>query len=94
MMILMFRSIEKIFGTRRIDAPARSGPKHIDLVQATAYRESGGGGELENINIEREAINLERKLVKNTLAYNNNLPESNQEKDFQNFDMDYIGHFR
>ena len=56
--------------------------------------ESGGGGELENINIEREAINRERKLVKNTLAYNNNLPESNQEKDFQNFDMDYFEHFR
>ena len=92
--MLMFRSLEKIFGTWRIDGPGQAGPKHIDLVQATAYLESGGGGELENINIEREAINLERKLVKNTLAYNNNLPESNQEKDFQNFDMDYFGHFR
>ena len=78
--------IENIFGSRS--------PKHIDLVQTTAYLESGARGELENINIEREAINLERKLVKNTLAYNNNLPESNQEKDFQNFDMDYFEHLR
>ena len=51
MMILMFRSIEKIFGTRRIDGPGPYSPKHIDLVQATAYLESGAGGELENINI-------------------------------------------
>ena len=70
--------IEDIFGSRRI-----AGPKHIDLVQTTAYLESGARGELENINIEREAINLERKLVGNMVG-----------KDFDKFNGDYFNNFK
>ena len=45
--------------------------------------ESRAAGKLENINIEREALNLERKLVKNMVV-----------KDFDKFNADYFNNFK
>ena len=41
-----------------------STPQHIDLVQTTAYHQSGAGGSFENYNIERKAIDVDEKIVK------------------------------
>ena len=60
-------------------------------MQASAYLESRAGGDLE-----REAINLERKLVNNmggAYNYNHNLPPINQENDFKNFNGENFNNF-
>ena len=60
-------------------------PDHIYGIRATAYLESGAGREVSNINIEREAIDLERNLV-------SNLPNS-QEESMDHFTPDYFKDF-
>ena len=60
-------------------------PDHIYGIRATAYLEGGAGREVSNINIEREAIDLERNLV-------SNLPNS-QEESMDHFTPDYFKDF-
>ena len=38
-------------------------PQQVNVFKATSYHESDGDGSYENIDIEREAIKLEEKLV-------------------------------
>ena len=46
-------------------------PHHIDMVQTTAFHESGENGSFENINIEREAINYGEEIIGSRFAEEN-----------------------
>ena len=59
---------------------------HIDVVQATAYLQTGTRGAMENINIEREAFELEGSLL------DTNLPR-NQDMHLDDFAPDYFKDF-
>ena len=65
---------------------------HIDVVQATAYLQTGTRGAMENINIEREAFELEGSLLENMGGFDTNLPR-NQDMHLDDFAPDYFKDF-
>ena len=76
--------LENIFGTRR--AEDSEDPREIDMVQATAYLETGAGREMRN-------INMERKLVSNIGHFGPYSRPSSQDSDFDHFTPDYFKDF-